>query len=38
MIHKEAIAVAGMTPDEVAEFSGHLLRVGVAQDLLCREF
>jgi site-specific recombinase XerD len=26
---------AGLTPEEIEEFSGHSLRVGAAQDLLC---
>jgi hypothetical protein len=33
---KEAEAAAGLPPEEVAGFSGHSLRVGAAQDLLCR--
>lgn len=32
---KEAAAAAGLAPEEVAGFSGHSLRVGAAQDLLC---
>lgn len=35
MMIKEAAAAAGLPPEEVAEFSGHSLRVGAAQDLLC---
>ena len=35
MMIKEAAAAAGLPPAEVAEFSGHSLRVGAAQDLLC---
>lgn len=37
-IIKEAIAAAGLPPEEVAAFSGHSLRVGAAQDLLCAGF
>ncbi len=35
LIIKEAVAAAGLPPEEVAAFSGHSLRVGAAQDLLC---
>lgn len=35
MIIKEALAATGALPEEVAAFSGHSLRVGAAQDLLC---
>lgn len=35
LIIKEAIAAAGLPPEDVAAFSGHSLRVGAAQDLLC---
>ena len=35
LIIKEAVAAAGLQPEEVAAFSGHSLRVGAAQDLLC---
>ncbi|AOL93016.1 tyrosine-type recombinase/integrase [Porphyrobacter sp. LM 6] len=38
LIIKEAVAAAGLPPDEVAGFSGHSLRVGAAQDLLCAGF
>ena len=38
LIIKEAVAAAGMPPEEVAAFSGHSLRVGAAQDLLCAGF
>ena len=38
LIIKEAAAAAGVPPDEVAAFSGHSLRVGAAQDLLCAGF
>lgn len=38
LIIKEAVAAAGLPPDEVAAFSGHSLRVGAAQDLLCEGF
>ncbi len=37
-IIKEAVAAAGLPPEEVAAFSGHSLRVGAAQDLLCAGF
>jgi integrase/recombinase XerD len=37
-IIKEAAAAAGMRPEDVAAFSGHSLRVGAAQDLLCAGF
>lgn len=37
-IIKRAVAAAGSDKDEVAEFSGHSLRVGAAQDLLCDGF
>ncbi len=33
-IIKEAVAAAGLAPEEIAGFSGHSLRVGAAQDLL----
>ena len=32
---KNAARDAGLHPDEINEFSGHSLRVGAAQDLLC---
>lgn len=35
---KDAAARAGLTSDEVAEFSGHSMRVGAAQDLLKKGF
>jgi integrase len=35
---KDAAKLAGLDPNEVAEFSGHSLRVGAAQDLLRRGF
>jgi integrase/recombinase XerD len=35
LIIKEAAAMAGVSAEEVAAFSGHSLRVGAAQDLLC---
>lgn len=35
---KEAVAAAGLPPEDVAAFSGHSLRVGAAQDLLCAGF
>lgn len=35
LIIKEAVAAAGLLPEEVAVFGRHLLRVGAAQDLLC---
>ncbi len=38
LIIKEAAAAAGVPPEEVAAFSGHSLRVGAAQDLLCAGF
>lgn len=38
LIIKEAIAAAGLPPEDVAAFSGHSLRVGAAQDLLCAGF
>ena len=38
LIIKEAVAAAGVSLDEVAAFSGHSLRVGAAQDLLCAGF
>ena len=38
LIIKEAAAAAGAPPDDVAAFSGHSLRVGAAQDLLCAGF
>lgn len=38
MIIKSALAAAGAPLDEVAAFSGHSLRVGAAQDLLCAGF
>ena len=34
LIVKEAIAAAGLPPEEVAAFSSHSLRVGAAQELL----
>lgn len=38
LIIKEAAAAAGLSPEDVAAFSGHSLRVGAAQDLLCAGF
>lgn len=38
LIIKEAIAAAGLPPEDVEAFSGHSLRVGAAQDLLCAGF
>lgn len=38
LIIKEAIAAAGLPLEEVRAFSGHSLRVGAAQDLLCAGF
>lgn len=38
LLVKEAIAAAGLPPEDVAAFSGHSLRVGAAQDLLCAGF
>ncbi len=38
LIIKEAVAAAGLPPEDVAAFRGHSLRVGAAQDLLCAEF
>ena len=38
LIIKEAAAAAGFTPEDVQAFSGHSLRVGAAQDLLCAGF
>ncbi len=35
---KEAVAAAGVPPDDVEAFSGHSLRVGAAQDMLCAGF
>ncbi len=35
---KDAAARAGLSRDEVAEFSGHSMRVGAAQDLLKKGF
>ena len=35
LIIKEAVAAAGVSPEEVTGFSGQSLRVGAAQDLLC---
>lgn len=35
LIIKEAVAAAGLPREEVEAFSGHSLRVGAAQDLLC---
>lgn len=35
---KTSVAAAGLLPHEVAAFSGHSLRVGAAQDLLCAGF
>ena len=32
---KTAAKEAGLTPEETDNFSGHSLRVGAAQDLLC---
>jgi integrase len=34
LIVKEAVAAAGLSPEEVAAFSSHSLRVGAAQELL----
>jgi integrase/recombinase XerD len=38
LIIKEAVAAAGLPPEDVTAFSGHSLRVGAAQDLLCAGF
>lgn len=38
LIIKEAAAAAGFGPEDVKAFSGHSLRVGAAQDLLCAGF
>ena len=38
LIIKEAAAAAGLSDEHVAAFSGHSLRVGAAQDLLCAGF
>ena len=38
MIIKGALAATGAPVEEVAAFSGHSLRVGAAQDLLCAGF
>jgi site-specific recombinase XerD len=38
LLIKEAVAAAGVPPQEVEAFSGHSLRVGAAQDLLCAGF
>ncbi len=38
LVIKEAVAAAGLPPEDVAAFSGHSLRVGAAQDLLCAGF
>ena len=38
LIIKESAAAAGEAPEDVAAFSGHSLRVGAAQDLLCAGF
>lgn len=38
LIIKEAVAAAGLPPEDVQAFSGHSLRVGAAQDLLCAGF
>lgn len=38
LIIKEAIAAAGLPPEDISAFSGHSLRVGAAQDLLCAGF
>ena len=38
LIIKEAMAAAGVPPEDLAVFSGHSLRVGAAQDLLCGGF
>lgn len=35
---KAAVTAAGLNPEEVASYSGHSLRVGAAQDLLCSGF
>lgn len=35
---KAAVAAAGVSTEEVAVYSGHSLRVGAAQDLLCAGF
>ena len=35
---KAAVAAAGLNPEEVGTYSGHSLRVGAAQDLLCAGF
>jgi integrase/recombinase XerD len=38
LIIKEAIAAAGLPREDIEAFSGHSLRVGAAQDLLCAGF
>ena len=38
LIIKEAATAAGAPPEDIAAFSGHSLRVGAAQDLLCAGF
>jgi hypothetical protein len=38
LIIEEAVAAAGLPPEDVAAFSGHSLPVGAAQDLLCAGF
>lgn len=35
---KAAVAAAGLSAEEVSTYSGHSLRVGAAQDLLCAGF
>ena len=35
---KAAVAAAGVSTEEVSAYSGHSLRVGAAQDLLCDGF
>lgn len=35
---KAAVVAVGLTSEEVASYSGHSLRVGAAQDLLCSGF
>lgn len=38
LLIKEAVAAAGLPPQDVEAFSSHSLRVGAAQDLLCAGF
>ena len=35
---KSAAKAAGLDPEEIDAFSGHSLRVGAAQDLLCKGY